>query len=84
MGKACMHEDQSDPVVQYVQRAAVDAHQWDHDGLEGDDHGGYHQRKGDIGDHVAVAHNIVCQHGCQKGYQHSGTACHDQGILKGI
>ena len=41
-GKSCVHEDQSDSVVQDIQRASVNTYQRDHDRLERYDHGSNH------------------------------------------
>ena len=58
-GKSGVHENQRQSVVQYVQRAAVNADERNHDRLEGDDHGSHHQGKGDVGNPVFMAHDIV-------------------------
>src|SRR5699024_452841 len=80
-GEAGVHEDQGDAVVEHVEGAAVDAHQGNHDGLEGDDHGGHHQSKGDLGDDVVAADDVVGQHGGQQGDQHGGRHRYDQGVF---
>ena len=71
-------------VVEHVEGAAVDAHQGDHDGLEGDDHGGHHEGEDDLGHLVVVADDVVGQHGGQQGHQHGGGHGDDEGVLEGV
>ncbi len=79
-----MHENQGDAVVEHVEGAAIDADQGNHDGLEGDDHGGHHEGEDDLGHLVVVADDVVGQHGGQQGHQHGGGDGDDEGVLEGV
>ena len=79
-----MHKYQSKPVVQYIQRSAVDTDKRDHDRLERNDHGRYHKGKCKLRDPVIVTNNIVCKHCRKQRHKYRCRYGHKQRILKSI